>query len=60
MMYAVTVAEWGSNDVTVYGPYRTLAKACEVRDLFHNPHAVEYYDDEEYAVDIATLRRYGE
>jgi hypothetical protein len=46
--------------VTSYGPYRTLARAREVVDLFRNPQAADYRDSSEYDVFAAALRKYGE
>ena len=55
-MYAVTITDKRLGGTTVYGPYRTLAKAQVIADLAVNPHAVGFHDPELYEVQAVKLR----
>jgi hypothetical protein len=59
-MFTVLVTDLKLGGTTPFGPYRSSQKAREVRDLFRNPQAVDYRDPDEYAVEVAALRKYGE
>jgi hypothetical protein len=57
-MYAVTITDIKLGGTTVLGPFRTIGKAREIRDLCRNPNAVSYFGPEEYDVAAVRMRNY--